>query len=76
MVLFFRCLPDDLLGRNDLQPIPSFEVSWGLTSSEEAYRGSQFTIQGVFVSLTIGVVTVWTVPFGMIALNVRAPTVL
>ena len=31
--------------RNDLQPIPSFRVSWGFISSEEAYRGSQFTIQ-------------------------------
>lgn len=32
--------------------------------------------QAVFVLLTIGVVTVWAVPLGMIALNVRAPTVL
>ena len=29
--------------------------------------------QGVFVSLTTGVVTVWAVPFGMIALNVMGP---
>ena len=34
-----------------------------------------FVYQGVFVSLTIGVVTVWAVPLGMIALNVMAPTV-
>ena len=35
-----------------------------------------FVFQGVFVFLTIGVVTVWAVPLSMIVLNVRAPTVL
>jgi len=32
--------------------------------------------QGVFVLLTMGVVTVWAVPLGMIVSNVRVPTLL
>ena len=35
-----------------------------------------FVFQGVFVFLTIRMVTVWAVPLSMIVLNARAPTVL
>ena len=35
-----------------------------------------FVCLGVFVLLTIGVVTVWALPLGMIVSNVRAPTML
>ena len=45
----------------------------GANSCKHWKAYAQSSYQGVFVLLTIGVVTV---PLGMIALNVRAPTVL